>query len=237
MLLTLAREGVGFSGSEPDIIVARYQFNCANVQRCRACVVYRSQETKILKLARHCAVAGVVLGAGLIATSALLGPGGPGPSIVKDQPKVDFARPVRIIPLERPREDKPLQQSAAGTAQSTVQPANVVPAPPARSEPTPTFTALTGLPTPEEAARATRIAQEKIAAEKARKRRIARERAHARAIAAARSQDQQSYDQHTWSGQAYAPRQSYGPFGRAKTGWGHGWNGWGGGWKGQNGKW
>jgi hypothetical protein len=191
--------------------------------------VYRSQETKIHKFARYCAVAGVVLIAGLIAASALLGPGGPGASVVKDQPKAEFARPVRIIPLERLREEKPLQQSAAGAAQSATQPATVTP-PPRSAEPTPTFTALAGLPTPEEAARATRIAQEKIAAEKARKRRLARERARAQAIAAARAPDQQSYDQHTWSGQAYAPRPSYGPFGRSQPGWGHGWSGRDSGW-------
>jgi hypothetical protein len=200
--------------------------------------VYRLQETKLLKFAKHCAMAGVVVIAALIVAEAMLGPGGPGPSLVKDQPRAQFARSARIIPLERPRDDERPLQSTAGAAASASQPAPVTPAPPARSAAqTPTFTALVGLPTPEEAARATRIAQEKIAAEKARKRRIARERAHARAIAAARSQDQQSSDQHTWSGQAYAPRQSYGPFGRSQTGWGNGWNGWGSGWKGQNGKW
>jgi len=184
--------------------------------------VYRLQETKLLKLARHCAVAGVSLTAGLIAANAFLGPGGPGPSIVKDQPKAQFARPARIIPIERPREDKPLQQSAAGTAQSAIQPTSVAPTPPARSEPTSTFTALTGLPTPEEAARASRIAQEKIAAEKARKKRIARERARAQAIAEMRKLDQPSYDQHTWFGSAFAPRQS---FGRSQNSWGNGWSG------------
>ena len=184
--------------------------------------MYRSQETKAFKLARHCAVAGVVLVAGLIAATTLMGPGGPGPSIVKDQPKAEFVRPVRIIPLERPRDDKPLQQSAAGPAQSAIEPTSVAPTPPARSEPTPTFTALTGLPTPEEAARATRIAQEKIAAEKARKRRIARERARAQAIAEMRKLDQPSYDQHIGFGSAFAPRQS---FGRSQNSWGNGWSG------------
>jgi len=188
--------------------------------------VYRLQETKAHKLARHGAVAGVVVVGGLIAGSALLGPGGPGPRIVKDQPKAEFARPARVIPLERQRDEKPLQQTAAAAASATqssslTQPTTVAPGPPARSEPTPTFTALTGLPTPEEAARATRIAQEKIAAEKA-KRRLARERA--RAKAAARTLDQQPYDQHTWSGNAFAPRQSYGPFGRSQNGWGNGWS-------------
>jgi hypothetical protein len=95
-----------------------------------------------------------------------------------------------------------------------------------------------GLPTPEEAARATRVAQEKIAAEKA-KRRLARERARARAMAAAaaaRGFDQQYYGQQT-PDYAYAPRQNYGPFGRSQNGWGNGWNGWGSGWNGRSRKW
>jgi hypothetical protein len=141
---------------------------------------------------------------------------------VKDQPKAQFARPARIIPIERPREDKPLQPAPVVTAPNATQSATIPPAPPARSQPTPTFTALTGLPTPEEAARATRIAQEKIAAEKARKKRVARERARAQAIAEMRKLDQPSYDQHTWFGSAFAPRQS---FGRSQNSWGNGWSG------------
>ena len=175
----------------------------------------------------------------LIGANAMLGPGGPGPSLVKDQPKARSLRPAQTITLERPREEERPQQPAAGTAPSATQSTPVAPAPPARPSPTPTFTALVGLPTPEEAARATRIAQEKIAAEKA-KRRLARERARARAIAratAAHSLDQQPYDQHTWSGYAYAPRQTYGPFGRSQNSWGNGWSGWGSGWNGRNGKW
>jgi hypothetical protein len=199
--------------------------------------VYRSQETRTLRLARHCAVAGVAVVATLIGANAMLGPGGPGPSIVKDQPRARSLRPAQTITLERSREEERPRQPAAGTAPSAIQSTPVAPAPPARPSPTPTFTALVGLPTPEEAARATRVAQEKIAAEKARKRRIARERARAQAAAAARSFDQQPYDQHAWSGQAYAPRSSYGPFGRSQNSWGNGWSGWGSGSKSQNGKW
>jgi hypothetical protein len=103
--------------------------------------------------------------------------------------------------------------------------------------PTPTFTTLVGLPTPEEAARATRMAHEKIAAEKA-KRRLARERARARALAAAaaaRARDQQHFGFQT-PDYAYAPRPKYGPFGRSQNGWGNGWNGWGGGWSSRSGQ-
>ena len=74
----------------------------------------------------------------------------------------------------------------------------------------------------EETARATRIAREKIKAERA-KRRLARERARARAIAARRP-DPYAYDQPTPPDYAYAPRQVYGPFNQTQTGWGNGWN-------------
>src|SRR4051794_7675665 len=141
--------------------------------------MYRSLETKALKLARHCAVAGIVLVAGLIAANAVLGPGGPGPRLVRDQPKARSVRHAPIVPLERPRNEEPPQQPTAG-AVPTVTPSTAAPAPPARPARTPTFTTLVGLPTPEETARATRLAQEKIAAEKA-KRHLARERARARA--------------------------------------------------------
>jgi hypothetical protein len=87
----------------------------------------------------------------------------------------------------------------------------VSPAPPARSEQTPAFTALTGLPTAEEAMRATRIAQEKIKVERA-KRRLARERARARAIAASRLDAFQP----SRSAYSYAPQRTYGPF---NNGW------------------
>jgi hypothetical protein len=189
--------------------------------------VYRSQETRLLRLSRRCAAVGVVVIAGLMAANAVLGTGGPGPSVVKDPPKAKFVQPVRVIPLERPRGEERPQQSAVAAVPSATQSATVIPAPPARSATqTPTFTALVGLPTPEEAARAMRIAQEKTAAEKARKRRVAREHARAQAIAAARRLDQQHSDLHTSPDYAFAPRPSYGPFGRSQNGWGNGWKGW-----------
>lgn len=188
--------------------------------------MYRLQETRLLRLSRRCAVAGVVVVAGLIAANAVLGTGGPGPSMVKDLPKTKFARPVRVISLERPRDQEPPQQSPAAATPSAAQSATVTPAPPPSTAQTPTFTALVGLPTPEEAARAAHIVQEKIAAEKARKRRIAR----VRAIAAARRMDRQSSEQHTSPDYAYAPRPSYGPFGRSQNSWGSGWSGRDSGW-------
>jgi len=127
--------------------------------------------------------------AALIGANAMLGPGGPGPSIVKDQPKARFVRPAPAVTLERPRDEEQPQQVAVEIAPTVTQSTAAAPAPRAQ---TPTFTALVGLPTPEEAARATRLAQEKIAAEKA-KRRLARERARARAIARAPHRLDQPY--------------------------------------------
>jgi hypothetical protein len=149
---------------------------------------------------------------------------------VRDQPKKRLAQPAPKASLEPPRVEQPPQPVAAVAAPNVTPSTTVVPPPPARSAPTPTFTALTGLPTPDEAARATRIAQEKIAAEKARKRRIARERARAQALAEMHRLDQPSYDQHTWPGNAFAPRQSYRLFGRSPNGWGNGWRGRDSGW-------
>jgi hypothetical protein len=184
--------------------------------------VYQSRETKALKLARYLAVAGVVVVAGLIGVDAVLAPGGPGPRLVKDQPKTRSVRPAPTVSLERPRDEELPQPSTVEAAASTAQSTIVTPASPARSAQTPTFTVLVGLPTPEEAARATRIAQAKVKAEKA-KRRFARERAHARAIAARRL-DPFSYG-HPTPGHAYAPRKMYGPFNQTQTGWGNEWNG------------
>jgi hypothetical protein len=183
------------------------------------CVVYRSLETKALKLARYLAVAGVVMVAGLVGADAVRGPGGPGPTLVRDQPKTRSLRRVQIVPLERPRKEERPQPSTVGAAPNTTQ---STPARPARSAQTQTFPVLVGLPTPEETARATRIAREKIKAERA-KRRLARERARARAIAA-RKLDPYSYGQPTPPDYAYAPPQMYGPFNQTQTGWGNGWN-------------
>jgi hypothetical protein len=184
--------------------------------------VYQSRETKASKLARYIVVAGAVVVAGLIGTDAVRGPGGPGPTLVKDQAKTRSLRRAQTVSLERPREEERPQESTAGAAPSATQSMTVTPAPSARSAQTPTFTVLVGLPTPEETARAKRIAREKIKAERA-KRRLARERARARAIAA-RKLDPYSYGQPTEPDYAYAPRQMYGPFNQTQTGWGYGWN-------------
>src|SRR5436190_12159658 len=93
--------------------------------------------------------------------------------------------------------------------------------------------ALTGVATDDEAARATRVAQEKAAAEKPRKKRVVRERTRARPFdetPAARQQDQYYYSQRAPT-YAYAPppRSVFGPFNQqAQSGWFGG--GWGRGW-------
>ncbi len=193
--------------------------------RKRDCVVYQPGQTKVPRLARYFAVAGVVVVAGLIEADAVLGPGGLGLSLVRDQPKVRSVRRPQTVSLERPRDEERAQSSTVEAAPSTTQSTIVTAVLPARSAQTPTLTDLVGLPTPEETARATRIAEEKTKAERA-KRRLARERARARAIAARRL-DLYSYGQPTPADYAYAPRQMYGPFNRTQIGWGDRWSrGW-----------
>lgn len=198
-------------------------------------------------LFKYFAVVGAVLVFGLIGLNAMLEPGGPGPSMVKPQPK---ARSIRHDPgaslVERLRAEEaaqkvavkdeakaPTPQPVTVVAPATPASAPAVPAQPvqpvtqAAAQPAPTAAAepaqsapaaLIGVPTQDEAARATRLAQEKIAAEKARKKRIARERTRTKAIqeaSAARQQDQIYY--------GYAPRPTYGPFGQSGGGWNRGW--------------
>jgi len=167
--------------------------------------VYRSQQAKALARARHIAVAVVI--PGLIGAGAVLGPGGPGPSLVRGEPTASPVSHARFRDEER---------STVEAAPNPTQSITVSSAPPARSEQTPAFTALTGQPTAEEAMRATRIAQEKIKVERA-KRQLARERA--RAIAARRLDP--FHGQPTRSVYSYAPHRTYGPF---NNGWGNGWN-------------
>jgi type IV secretory pathway VirB10-like protein len=192
-------------------------------------------------LFKYFAVVGAVLVFGLIGLNAMLEPGGPGPSMVKPQPK---ARSIRHDPgaslVERLRAEEAAQKAvvkdeanvltpqpvtaaapaapasapAQPVTQAAAQPAPTAAAEPAQSAPA----ALIGVPTQDEAARATRLEQEKIAAEKARKKRIARERTRTKAIqeaSAARQQDQIYY--------GYAPRPTYGPFGQSGGGWNRGW--------------
>ena len=160
--------------------------------------MYRSQQTKALALARHIAVAVVI--PGLIGAGAVLGPGGPGPSLVRGEPTASPVSHARFRDEER---------STVEAAPNPTQSITVSSAPPARSEQTPALTALTGLPTAEEAMRATRIAQEKIKVERA-KRWLARERARARTIAARRLDP--FHGQPTRSVYSYAPHRTYGPF-------------------------
>ena len=165
--------------------------------------MYRSQQTKAPALARHIAIAVVV--PGLIGMGAVLGPGGPGPSLVRGEPTASPVSHARFRDEDR---------STVEAAPTPTRSITVSSAPPARSEQTPAFTALTGLPTAEEAMRATRIAQEKIKVESA-KRRLARERA--RAIAARRLDP--FHGQPTQSVYSYAPHRTYGPFNQARNGW------------------
>jgi hypothetical protein len=196
-------------------------------------------------LFRYFTAVGAVLVIGLIGLNAVLEPGGPGPSMVKPQPK---ARPIRYEPgaslVERLRAEEAAQKAAAKgeagtpapqpvTVAATPAPAPAQPVQPvtqAAAQPGPVAAepaqsapaALTDEPTEFEAARATRLAQEKIATEKARKKRFARARARTKAIeeaSAARQQDQIYY--------GYAPRPTYGPFGQGGWQGGGGWNrGW-----------
>ena len=163
--------------------------------------MFRSQQTK----ARHIAVAVVI--PGLIGAGAVLGPGGPGLSLVRGEPTASPVSHARFRDEER---------STVEAAPNPTQSITVSSAPPARLEQTPAFTALTGLPTAEEAMRATRIAQEKIKVERA-KRRLARERARARAIAARRLDP--FHGQPTRSAYSYAPHRTYGPFNQTRNGW------------------
>jgi hypothetical protein len=140
---------------------------------------------------------------------------------MRDQPKARSVRRAQTVSLERPRDEERPQPSTIEAAPSATQSTIVTQTPPARSAQAPTFTVLVGLPTPEEA-RATRIAREKIKAEKA-KRRLARERARARAIAARRL-DPYSYSQPAPPDYAYAPRRTYEPFNQTQNGWGNGWH-------------
>ena len=105
--------------------------------------------------ARHIAVAVVI--PGLIGAGAVLGPGGPGLSLVRGEPTASPVSHARFRDEER---------STVEAAPNPTQSITVSSAPPARSEQTPAFTALTGLPTAEEAMRATHIAQEKIKVER-----------------------------------------------------------------------
>jgi hypothetical protein len=240
-------------------------------------------------LLKYFTIVGAMLLVGLISLNAVMDPGGPGPSLVKEQRK---ASPVRHDPqasmVERLRAEEaaqkeaekipasstpvPLPVSRPAAAAASVQPAPLPAAPTNAAQPVPrtaapvtqaavappvqvavtppvepapepstTSTAsLIGEPTADEL-RATRVAQEKAAAEKAekaRKKRLAKERARTRThddANAARQQDQYYYGQRVPPpppGYAYAPRQTFGPFTQAQNGWGSGgWNGgWGRGW-------
>ncbi len=182
-------------------------------------------------LIKYFATVGTLLALGLIGLNAVIAPGGPGPSLVKEPAKAIVVKHDPSASLvERLRDDEAarraasraaIPQTAAVQATPAPQPVAAASAVPLQSaaEPiaqgAPEITAPTALapaPTEDEAAVAARLAQAKIAAEKARRKRLAQTRAKAKADEAAlsRLQDQ------TYS--SYAQRPTYGPFGQ-NGGW------------------
>lgn len=181
-------------------------------------------------LLKYFAITGGALLALLFVASAVFEPGGPGPRLVRaegQKPAVKHdpqASKVERLRAEEAAAEKAAKAAAAAQAEETT----IVTEPPmpvrqtAQAPPQVSAAAAltTSAPTEDEAARATRLAQEKIKAEKAkaRKARLARERARQRALEQASAQQApQTY--------GYAPRPSYGPFGQ------------GGGWQGGSNRW
>jgi len=200
-------------------------------------------------LLKYFTIVGGILFAGLIGLSALIEPGGPGPRLVKDIPKVVVqvdphaskverlraeeaalkaaekanpqAHPVVVTePLRMPPQPVPqMEQPVAQVAKSAAQPLPSAPAAAAAAEREPSRAVQT---VHEEA-------RQKVVAEKARKKRIARDRVRTRATqeaSASRQQDQIYYSY------APPPRPNYGPFAQ-QGGFGGGWQsggGFGGGW-------
>lgn len=192
-----------------------------------------SQEANHHRIARYSAIAGVLLFAGLAANAAFrasdpspftvkepLNLVDPSTDLAKDQPKTQPARSVRIISLERPRDNVRSQHSTASVAPSGVQSTTPSSAPSAPSGHEPALADFVGLPTREETARARRIAQAKISAERVKKP-LARERARTREIAV-RKQGQNSNGQLAPPDYAYAPRPAFGPFSDRQNSWGNG---------------
>ena len=131
--------------------------------------------------------------------------------------------PVRATVTQAAAVAQP-QPAKPTVAEPPVAPAQIAaegPAAEQRSVPA----ALTGLPTDDEA-RANRVAEEKVASEKARKKRAPRERARAKAVeeaSASRQQDRYYYGQRPAYAYAPPPR-PFGPFGQSQGGFfGRGW--------------
>jgi hypothetical protein len=198
----------------------------------------RSMTSLMPSLLKYFTIVGGILFAGLIGLNTLLEPGGPGPRLVKDMPKVVVRVDPQASKVERLRAEEAALK-AAEKANPEAHPVVVTeplrlpplpvpePAAPMTEQAAQSTPAALNAQSEPEAARV-RTAQEetrqKVAAEKARKKRIARERARTRAMqeaSAARQQDEIYY--------GYAARPSYGPFRQAQGGFGGGWGG-GGGW-------
>ena len=198
-------------------------------------------------LIKYFTIVGGLLFAGLIGMNAVMEPGGPGPRLVKNTPKVVVQIDPQASKVERLRAEEaalkaaeranpeahpvivtePLRVPAEPIPAPVEQPTQVVAKPAQGAQPMQSAPAT--LSAAEEPARPVPAVQEetrqKVAAEKARKKRVARERARARAMqeaSAARQQEQTYY--------SYAPRPAYGPFRQAQGGfggaWGGGWGSW-----------
>ena len=206
-------------------------------------------------LLKYFTIVGGILFAGLIGLNAMLEPGGPGPRLVKDTPKVvvqidphaskverlraeeaalkaaekanPSARPVIVTEPLRLPVPPPVTEAAAQPVLAPAHPAQASQPSQAASQSAP-MSALAAA-SEQETARAERAAQEdakqKAAAEKARKKRVARERARTRA-----TQEASAASRHQIY-YSYAPRPTYGPFAQ-QGGFGGGWQGggFGGGW-------
>src|SRR4029077_1189254 len=198
-------------------------------------------------LIKYFTIVGGLLFAGLIGMNAVMEPGGPGPRLVKNTPKVVVQIDPQASQVERLRVEEaalqdgerakpqahpvvvtePLRIPPEPTTQPAEQPSQLVANPAQATQPMQSASAT--LTAAEEPARPVPAVQEetrqKVAAEKARRKRVARERARARAMqeaSAARQQEQTYY--------SYAPRPAYGPFRQAQGGfggaWGGGWGSW-----------
>ena len=184
-------------------------------------------------LLKYFTIVGGVLVLALISINAVLEPGGPGPRLVKEQPKtVAIRHDPRASLVERLRAEEAAREAAA---KGETQPQPVTVAAPAAPAPQPVIqaaapaqpdtiakpdvtapAALTVAPSEDEAAQAVRQTREQMKAEKARKKRIARAKAKAlEEASASRQQDQIYY--------GYAPRPTYGPFGQGQAWQGGSW--------------
>jgi hypothetical protein len=187
-------------------------------------------------LLKYFTIVGGVLLLLLLAANSVLAPGGPGPTLVRaDAPRGAVKHDPQATKVERLRAEEAAAEKAkaeaAAQAAAQAEAATVVTEPPMPARPVqaaapaPVSAPAVLATDPEgEAARAKRLAQEKVKAEKAKARqaRLARERARAKAVQEASAQ-QVPLPPQTYG---YAPRPDYGPFGQSGGWGGGGWNRW-----------